>query len=321
MGIPVLDIAWISLIKTITFVPRTLLIIMISLFGAEILVQLGVMRKLEPIGRPLARWAHLPPESAICFITAFGSVLAANAMIANFYRNQTINHKEMILSALFNSGPGYVREVFMFHIPIVMPLIGMQVAFVYLLTFGLTAMTNLFITIFCGRMLLPEREITPTGEKESFQPVKLAQALKNSWQHQKRICLRISLTFVVITFLVFFLTNLGVFKIVESWVAPLTLKVGLPAVVVAPLTAYVVSPLVGMATLGTLLHDGVITNYQGIITVLLGGILMLPVLAIRIRLPNNTAIFGFRFGLIITGITVSIAILIRILILVVFLLV
>lgn len=48
---------------------------------------------------------------------------------------------------------------------------------------------------------------------------------------------------------------------------------------------------------------------------------MLPVLAIRIRLPNNTAIFGFRFGLLITGISVSIAILIRILMLGIFLLV
>lgn len=185
LGMHVLDIAWISLTKTIEFVPRTLLIIIISLFGAKILVQLGVMRKLEPVGRPLARWTHLPPESALSFITAFGSILAANAIIANFYQNQKINHKEMILSALFNSGPGYVREIFMFHIPIIMPLMGMQVASVYLLTFGLTAMTSLCITIFCGRMLLPEREIAPAGEKESFQPVKLVQALKNSWQHQK----------------------------------------------------------------------------------------------------------------------------------------
>jgi hypothetical protein len=291
-------------------VSKTIIILFVALFGAEILVELGVMRRLEPIGRPLARWAHLPPESALSFIAAFGSVLTANAMISGYYSNNRINHKEMVLSALLNSVPGYIKEIFIF-LPIVFPLVGLRVGSVYLVTFVLTALTHLAITVFFGRILLPPRPAGGEVRAQARAPVSLRQAAKKAFLKQKGIFFRIVLMLVGMTYLISFLAEEGILQIFEARVASLTQWVGLPAVVITPLTAYLASPLAGVTAVGALLKKGIITDYQGILTVLLGGMLMLPVLAIRSRLPNSTAIFGFRCGLCITGISVATGIIIR----------
>ena len=52
-----------AFMNTLYILKRFAPIMFVSLFGMEILLQMGAMKKLEPLGRPLARLAHLPPPT------------------------------------------------------------------------------------------------------------------------------------------------------------------------------------------------------------------------------------------------------------------
>jgi len=43
------------------------------------------MRHLKPLGKPVARVARLPAETAVCFLAAVGSMIAAHTMAAQFH--------------------------------------------------------------------------------------------------------------------------------------------------------------------------------------------------------------------------------------------
>ena len=77
-----MEVIFISLEQTAQLVFRMGTVLFISLFGVELMMQLGVMKYLRPIGEPVARLANLPSESALTFLTAIGSQIAAHTMIA-----------------------------------------------------------------------------------------------------------------------------------------------------------------------------------------------------------------------------------------------
>lgn len=50
--------------------------------AAEIIVILGFVNKLSFIARPITKFVHLNNECVMSFLVAFGSLMAANAMLA-----------------------------------------------------------------------------------------------------------------------------------------------------------------------------------------------------------------------------------------------
>jgi hypothetical protein len=123
------------------------------------------------------------------------------------------------------------------------------------------------------------------------------------------------------TFAIFVLTELGIFDRLSLYINPLTGYFGLPSSVVVPVTTYIVNPILGIAALGALIHNGELTQYQAMITLMLGSMFMLPVIAVKTQVPKYNALFGIKFGLLIVGISTGISIILRGLILVILLVV
>lgn len=292
-----------ALAAMIGFVPRNLAIIFVVMVLAETLVTMGVMERLSFIGQPLVRWCHLPPESVLCLVTACGSVLAANAMVGGFYRDGRFNSKEAFLSALLNGVPEYLRNFFLWSVPVAIPLLGVRVGLVYVLIFWLTALVQLTVTVLLSRFLLePCGKASLTSDDASTTTVRLSlvEAIKKAIRQRGRLILRLGGTLTLVTFLVCLAMELGLFAPLEGWFATFGQILGLPAAATAPLVAYAAQPLAGMAAVGNLLHRNVLTVHQGVVAVLLGGIIMLLMLTLRWRLPNYTAIFGFKMGFLLT---------------------
>ncbi len=87
----------------------------VALFGVELLVQLGVMKKLEPIGKPLTRISRLPSVRTLTFMASIGSVVAANTMLAAYRNDGLIDDRKVVLTSLLNSVPMYLRELLTYH--------------------------------------------------------------------------------------------------------------------------------------------------------------------------------------------------------------
>lgn len=291
-----------SLIDTWHIVPRVLIIMFVSLYASQVLIEAGLFKKLEFMGRPLARLAHLPHEAGITFLASFGSVLAGNTILAKLRREKRIDNTQTLLSALLNTTPVYVKETFTYQIPVMIPLLGMKVGLLYFLTFIFSGIIRTLFVILYGRIKLKG----PGSETRSVEPNSMHTGRKDkrkffnlfvlAFTRQRKIFIKVSAIFVSTTFIIFFLINNGVITGLVDYVRPLTDFFRLPPSCVLPVGTYMFSPLVGATSLGAMLKDGILTDLQTITACVLGSLLMLPVFTLRTSYPKYTSIFGFSLG-------------------------
>lgn len=291
-----------ALLDTWEVTPRVLIIMVLSLYGSQVLIELGVFEKLAFIGRPLARIARLPAQAGLTFVTSLGSVVAGNAMLARLQQEGKLNGGQTFLIALLNSTPVYIRESFTYQLPVMLPLLGMKVGGVYFAAFLTAGVVRVLFVILAGRLRyrVPVALALETGSeipdaRGRLRP-RLKEALVLGLTRQRKLLLRVGATFVVITFVIFLLMHSGLISKVVPYVKPLTDLLDLPPTCVVPLGAYILSPLVGATSIGAMLRDGLLSDWQGIVVCLLGSILMLPIFTLRVSFARYAAIFGVGLG-------------------------
>jgi len=103
----------------------------------------------------------------------------------------------------------------------------------------------------------------------------------------------------------------GMLKWFEAVIVPVTSLLDLPAAVVGPVSAYIFSPTVGITYMSNLLNHQVVSSYQAIVSLLAGGLLMIPVTRLRRTLPRYMAIYGLKHGSVICGLTTGLSMLSR----------
>jgi hypothetical protein len=304
---------------------RVLPVTFLALFGTELLVQLGMMKKLEPLGRPLTSISKLPPVATVTFMMGIGSVVAANTILAAHRNDGIIDDKELILSSLLNSVPVYLKELLTYHFPVIFPLLGVSVGTVYFMTFWLSGVIKIIFIILTGRLLLKDKrtvdaggeacagEAAPSGEKKDARSLK--KLIEDTFRNQLRLFLRIASYYTFVTLIVLLCMELGLFQWTDSLIGPMVWRFGLPSSIIPPLSAYIVSPVVGLTSISALLQSHEITDHQAIIALLVGGFLMVPIIYLRSMLPKYIVIFGVRLGALIVALSVGFTLLARIIML------
>jgi hypothetical protein len=299
-----------SIKDTFDYAPR-LGVVFFALFATEVLLQCGVLQKLEFIGRPIVNLARLPSESVIAFITAIGSPLAANTMVAKLCQEKVLSTKESYLSALVNGIPTYIKETFTYQLAVIMPALGPKIGGVYLATFLLGCACRIVFVIVVGRIILTRKNCIRKQHQEPERKIRNAKAI--IWpalEKQSKTFIRIAVIFIIVTFSLACLINSGVVSSTKRYLTPVTNILNLPEESVIPISTFALSPLVGASGIGALLNSGRVTERQGIIMVLLGGLLLLPIYGIRYSLAYYASIFGFRLGvgILVTSIGIGMAV-------------
>ncbi len=304
---------------TLSFALPVLLTIFLGLFFAGMLLELGALNQISVLSRPLVSFAHLPDVCASSFVVSLGSTVAANSMIARFREDELMQPKEVFLCTMANSIPAYIREIFTYQIPIVVPALGLVAGGLYASVFMVTALVKISVVILLGRFMLGEQtrtmEICSLTKKVSIASIPQAAFL--AVQNQARIFGRIAVAYLIMTFLIFVLRDRGFFETMS--VLPLAGLFGIPKESIIPLTTYVASPVLGITMLGPMIHSGSLTVVQAMIVLMLGSMFMLPIFALRSMVPNYTAFFGPRLGLSVVALSTSISIMVRLAFLLAFL--
>jgi hypothetical protein len=145
------------LLKTLDFVFPVLGMIFLGLFLAGFMMEMGIVTHISRFARPLVEVAHLPEANASAFIVSLGSTVAANGVVAGFRKEGALTDSEVILCAVMNGIPFYLREIFTYQIPIVIPALGLLVGGLYGMVFLVTVLVKLFLVILLGRIFLEER--------------------------------------------------------------------------------------------------------------------------------------------------------------------
>lgn len=296
------------LISALDFAIPILIVIFIGLFGTAVLIELGLMQKLSRFASPIFSFTNLPDTCASSFVVSMGSTVAANTMVVNFRDSGCINNREAMLCAVMNSTPAYVREIFTYQIPIVLPALGPVVGGFYVMVFIVTAIVKVATVVVLSKLILKKNpckfEETITEKK-----VTLREAVARSLRKNKKLFMKISVVYLAMTTLVFYLRDRGAFEFFS--VLPLADIFGIPPESIVPLTSFVASPILGISLLGPMLSDNGISPLQAMIVLMLGSMFMLPIFSMRTLLPRYISIFGARTGISIVTFSTGISVLVR----------
>lgn len=299
-------------------------IMFVSLFGIELFMQMGLMKYLRPVGKPVARLARLPSESAVSFLAAIGSMIAAHTMAARFHDDHKMTERELVLTGVLNTVPFHFKESLTFQLPIVLPLLGLRLCLIYIIAFWLTGFLKLGFVLITGR--LDSKKSLQADDAFDIKSCDLqnpdcirrpfGQLLKDAWQARKKMFIRMITLLACLTLILQVLINSGMLNWFEGIIVPFTSSFNLPAAVVGPISAYVFSPTVGITYMSNLLNQADVTEYQAIVSLLAGSLLMIPLTRLRRTLPRYIAIYGMKPGFTICGLTTGLSMLSRVIVLV-----
>jgi hypothetical protein len=300
---------------TFTIIGRTLPVIAVTLIGMELLSVLGLFRCIQRLMFPLVRLAYLPPTAGPALITAFGSSLSADTMIAADHRAGRINGRQTLLAAQANTLPAYVTETFTYMVPVMLPALGKTPGVFCLAAFLLTGLIKSIIIIIAGRCIASSTRLGHPITTHSASYEVTRKALHAALKRSIRMLVRIALLLTATALLTALALRYGWLSGAVHWLKPILDKVGIPYRLAAPILGYVASPMAGAAAIGTLFKSKVVDTYAATMAALLGSLLSMPVFALRYSLARNISIFGLVMGSLNTALSLCIGIIARLIIL------
>ena len=168
------------LVETLDFVFPVLGMIFLGLFLAGFMMEMGIVTHISRFARPLVEVAHLPEANASALIVSLGSTVAANGIVAGFRKEGALTDSEVILCAVMNGIPFYLREIFTYQIPIVIPALGLLVGGLYGMVFLVTVLVKLFLVILLGRIF---------WKRDPMGALRAQLSSPATWDlHQSRLC-------------------------------------------------------------------------------------------------------------------------------------
>jgi hypothetical protein len=302
------------IVQTLDDTVSTMATVFVMLFITGLMTEMGLFQRLSYLSRPLVSLSHLPVAAASTFMVSFGSTIAANTMIARLKEEGHLSDRQVFFSAIMNGVPVYFRELFTYQLAFVVPILGICVGGIYAAVSISAGIIRLILVMILGRAYLKEEEKSSPRMPESPERRNLRDAALRSLLGQKQIFFRMTVLYFIMTLLVLYLNNEGLFQSLD--VLPIAHLFGVPPATVIPITIYVASPKAGMILLGPMIQNGNISEIQALIVLMLGSMFMLPVYAIKSMMPNYTSVFGMRMGLSLVVVSTGINIMVRLLVLV-----
>lgn len=302
------------IVETLDDTVSTMATVFVMLFITGLMTEMGLFQRLSYISRPLVSLSHLPAAAASTFMVSFGSTIAANTMIARLKEEGQLSDRQVFFSAIMNGVPVYFRELFTYQLAFVVPILGICVGGIYAAVSISAGIIRLILVMILGRAYLKVDEESSPQIAESPEGRNLRDAALRSLLGQKQIFFRMTALYFIMTLLVLYLNNEGLFQSLD--VLPIAHFFGVPPVTVIPITIYVASPKAGMTLLGPMIQNGNISEIQALIVLMLGSMFMLPVYAIKSLMPNYTSVFGMRLGLSLVVVSTGINIMVRLLVLI-----
>ncbi|MCC4770477.1 hypothetical protein FXV91_09850 [Methanosarcina sp. DH2] len=256
---------------------------------ASIAVEFGIFDRLFPVVKPILHSAHFTPHSGIVFITAFGSPIAAVAMLSEFYGEGKIDQKETLLATVATWFPQTIYESLVYISPTIIPVLGV-VGIAYLSLFLLNGTIVALLVFIAGRALLTRKDCTDCASAPETEGKKLVvrTALKRSVLNSVKLLKRVVLVAFPVSILVFVLIDLGAFDALSQYLGWMPL----PPEALAIIPLVVANPTAAYITIADLIETEVLDFKLALLTLLTGNLLVSTRYILTHRLPYYSGIFG-----------------------------
>ncbi len=252
------------------------------------MLELGLAGAIMGALRRFTGWFHLSDELTSGAIARLFSPSAGYAVLAEMHRKGRMGTKEVLLATMLPSFPYELIRVFRFYLPVMLPLVGAQVAFKYIaikLGSGLVQSTS---ALAYARLSLPEVEnhgAAPPGGG-------LRTALRNSL----RTLMRVVPVFLVAYLFASYLIDSGAMEEIAKYSQPLTSALSLPGASAVVMATQVVNVVAGFAIAGELAARGMLTGREVLITLIAGLVLSLPRIHLQHTVPAVFSLFPRRLA-------------------------
>jgi hypothetical protein len=256
---------------------------------ASIAVEFGIFDRLFPVMKPILQGAHFTPHSGVAFMTAFGSPIAAVAMISEFYGEGKIDQKETLLATVATWFPQTIYESLVYISPTIIPVLGV-VGIAYLSLFVLNGTVVALLVFIAGRAVLTRKDCTDfafapeTGDRKLVIRTVLKRSVINSVSLLKRVLLFAFPASV----LVFVLIDLGAFDALSKYLGWMPL----PPEALAIIPLVVANPTAAYVTVADLMETEILDFKLALLTLLAGNLLVSIRYILTHRLPYYSGIFG-----------------------------
>jgi len=282
---------WKSICKPLL---RLSLFISMGLFIGQLIEAMGWTHRVGVMARPFMKWGHLTPQMAASFTSAFFSGAASLSMITTFYKEGTMDRRQLKLAVLLNTFPSYFL-----HLPttffILLPLVGRAGLIYLLITFG-AAVVRLTVLLTYGHFCLPRYEYAYEEYKDETRSLKdvTKTTAKKFVTRLRRILLIVLPVYAAIAIV----SKLGFFLWLRRWAAEILTTTLVPVEAMSVVIFSIVAEFTsGYAAAGAMLASGAMNVFQTVVALLAGNVIATPIRSLRHQMPYYMGIFDPGLGL------------------------
>jgi hypothetical protein len=280
-------------------VARITAVLSVGVFLANVAVAFGVVERVAGLSRFLTGPANLPDEVGTAILTTAASTTAGYGMLAEFRESGMLDDRATLVAVTMNTFFGFVQHIFTFYVPVLIPILGLEVGLMYV---GARAGISLGITlagILGGALFVSERNVDRTKTVAADAPDEdertRREAIERAWERTvpkvRRIVPRLAVVYVLVTLLVQYVD----LRSATAAADPLAALVGLPGAAVPVIAVFAFDTTAGAATIAPLV-GGTFTPRAAVATMLLGGIVSFAVSTFKRSIPFQYGIWGPSFG-------------------------
>jgi hypothetical protein len=285
-------------------VARIAIFIAVGVFLANLAVGFGLVEYVAGLSRYLTRPANLPDEVGTAILTTAASTTAGYGMLAEFRESGLLDDRATLVAVTTNTFFGFVQHIFTFYVPVLIPILGLEVGVMYVGARALVALGITLAGVTAGALLLSpanvDRSTTATTSTDGGAPhdddlETRRDVVEHAWDRTLPKLRRIVPRLAVVYTLVVVLTRTYDLTALTSAADPLATVVGLPGAAVPVIAVFALDTTAGAATIAPLV--GVeFTPRQAVATMLLGGIVSFAVSTFKRSIPFQYGIWGPSFG-------------------------
>ena len=288
-----------SLLYAAYYVAKIVPIIAIGIFATSLAVNLGLMRKLDPLIKPLSSKANISAVSALSVVTCAFSTTAGYSMLVDGLNEKIIPERELIATTVISSFPSILPHLFQFFIPVVIPILGLTTGSIYVCLVGLAAFLKSCVGIILARLWLkrtPSKLQLPGLDPAPAPVGDKNEALNKSAKSTYKLLKRIVPTMFITLFLVSVAMEQNLFESFSAILEPVTNILRLESEVALISATEIVNTYAGLILAGSLLSEGLISTKGVLIALLLGTVVSFSARFVKHSLPLHVSLFGPKLG-------------------------
>jgi hypothetical protein len=280
------------LLKVLDFMVYIFPRIIPALVMCNIFLEMGLMKKLMPLGRSFTKVAHLPAVVSLPFISSFGSAYVGGAIVVDLFDRKLLDDRQALLSSMALSIPVFFREFVSYYLPTVISILGWTLGCIYMGVHVTVIGTKALFVILMGRRSPPcDWSDDEPGDIEETK-TSLRGAVQNGVLDSIRPLKRMAMTIPLSALVIFELEALGLFDYSTTMAG----KIGFSLCAVPAIVSYIAHPMAGLSMLAVLYHEGDIMLIEAVKAMLLGSLFHLPVIILRTSGTYYIGVDGPRLG-------------------------